>query len=101
MVSVQPRPHRIAPKYQLTVSSYAGDPEQECSARGWLTAHMTMGRVYKETRDQVKMTALIDVDRTAQFSRSFRCLVHAVEELLSAIEKNEVIVSPQRPDSPS
>ncbi|MDX2139335.1 MAG: hypothetical protein SF123_14720 [Chloroflexota bacterium] len=73
---------------------YQGNPEQECSAKGWLSRQMPVGRTYKETQDQEKMTALIDLTATTKASRSFRRLCHAVEQLLIAVDKDGKNVTP-------
>ena len=73
---------------------FEGDPEQECNAKGWLTDHMVGDRAYKETIDQVKMTTFLDISHTIKQSRSFQRLVHAVEELLRAIDSETVTVTP-------
>lgn len=74
--------------------SYEGDPEAECGAKGWLSRHMLSGNVYKETRDQAKMTGHLDILHTMERSRSFRRMAHAVEELLNAIDSGKRIVTP-------
>lgn len=85
----------IAPKYlQKPNVRYDGNPEQECSAKGWLNRNMPPGRAYKETIDQEKMTALIDLEVTLHASRSFRRLSHAVEQLLHAIDVGKTDVTP-------
>jgi hypothetical protein len=84
----------IRDDYLVPDAKYEGDPEQECSAKGWLSRRMRGQRNYKETLDQVKMTSRIDMARVQQNSRSFRRLVHAVEELIDAIDNGKRIVSP-------
>jgi hypothetical protein len=86
----------IAPKYFENPANthFEGNPEEECSAKGWLTRQMPKGRKYKETIDQEKMSQLIDIDKTYQACRSFKRLVDAMEELLQAIDEGKNIVSP-------
>lgn len=61
---------------------YQGDVEARRGVKEWLQAQMPAGRGYKETVDQRRFTALIDLDLAAQRSRSFRRLLDAVEELV-------------------
>jgi len=75
-------------------ASYEGDPETECGAKGWLSRNMPSGHAYKETSDQLQMTFHIDILHTMEKSRSFRRMVHAVEELLAAIDSDVAIVTP-------
>lgn len=84
----------IALKYALSAAVYEGDPERECSSKEWLSVHMPDGRRYKETQDQESMTFDIDILKTVEQSRSFRRLVHAVEELAAAVETGKPVVTP-------
>jgi hypothetical protein len=84
----------IKPGYLNAEAVFEGDPEQECNAKGWLSKQMLGQRVYKETLDQVRMTALLDLAHTIRHSRSFRRLVHAVEELIQAMDDQQSIVTP-------
>lgn len=85
----------IAPKFLASDPlEYPGDPERECSAKGWLNRHMPHGTRYKETQDQAKMTFQIDLKRTAHNLRSFRRMVHAIEQLVQAISNGSKTVTP-------
>jgi hypothetical protein len=75
-------------------TTYAGDAEQECGAKGWLRRHMPPGDTYKEAIDQPRMTEHLDLLHTMEHSRSFRRLVHAVDELLFAIDSGTTLVTP-------
>jgi hypothetical protein len=75
--------------------SYEGNPEEECSAKGWLKRHMPQDFPYQETTHQAKMSASIDITATFQRCRSFERLVHAIEELLHAVDEGKNIVSPK------
>ncbi len=78
-----------------TGAKFDGDPEQKCNAKEWLTAHMSEGRIYKETLDQVKMTTDLNIHLVKQNIRSFRRLCNAVKELLDAVYAGEAIVTPE------
>jgi hypothetical protein len=84
----------IARDFELSTTSYEGDPESECAAKGWISRQMPPDASYKETFHQVKFTDRIDIVKTAKQSRSFRRLVHAVEELVEAIDNHTTLVSP-------
>lgn len=85
----------IAPKYFENVETrYEGNPEEECSAKGWLERQMPKGRKYKETIEQEKMSQLIDIDKTYESCRSFKRLVDALGELLKAIDEGKITVTP-------
>lgn len=62
----------------------------------WLEQEMPSNRAYKETTDQVTLTAALDFDRLSRRSRSFRRLHHAVEELLDAFDRGTSPVTPLR-----
>lgn len=84
----------LAGKYSLSVDLVAPDnPEHLRDAKGWLTKNMPAGLIYKETTHQPAMTNLIDFDLTMERSRSFRRLVHALEQLLNA-DVGTAFVSP-------
>ncbi|MCB9881785.1 MAG: DUF4276 family protein [Planctomycetes bacterium] len=57
------------------------DPESIRDAKGWLSARMPPGRSYRETRDQVALSALFDLD-LARAAPSFDKLVRDVLALL-------------------
>ncbi len=85
---------QIRHRLNSNISSEGIDPEKKCGAKEWLSNNMPSGSVYKETTDQVAMTTYIDIPHTIDHSRSFRRMVHAVEELLTAIDTGQNIVSP-------
>ena len=74
---------------------YEGEPEDRRDAKGWLTAQMPRGKIYKETFHQEEMAAQMDLGLAFTHSRSFRRLVHAVEEILNT--PNTDFVSPIHP----
>ena len=74
------------------------DIETIRDVKGWFTDRMPkkpQPKIYKETFHQAEMTKLIDIDAAIQASRSFRRLVHAIEEIVTATELG--IVTPQTP----
>jgi hypothetical protein len=73
---------------------YEGDVESERSAKGWIEQHLPPGRKYSETRDQARMTGYLDLESATRRSRSFKRLKHALEQLVDADLKNELIVTP-------
>lgn len=70
------------------------DVETLVGVKGWLSRHIPGSRRYKETFDQAPMTRLLNPDLVAPRSRSFRRLRHALEEAVSAIDTQTVIVTP-------
>lgn len=67
---------------------YDGDVERIHSAKGWIEQRYSSGQKYSETRDQVAMTQLLDLERVTQRSRSFRRLHHSLEEFLEATNRH-------------
>lgn len=67
--------------------------EEKRDVKGWLSSNMPSGK-YKEVTDQLKMTRYIEFERTSDLSRSFRRLMHAIEELIDAIDQQKVVISP-------
>ncbi len=68
--------------------------EEKRGVKEWLSANMPEGRRYRETIDQLKMTQHINIEQTAQLSRSFRRLMHAIQELISAIDSQKIVITP-------
>jgi hypothetical protein len=64
------------------------------SPKGWLERQMTSGRKYRETEDQAALTAMIDFELVQRRSRSFRRLIHAMQQLLNAIDNGHTHVTP-------
>lgn len=58
--------------------------EERRGAKEWLSGQMSAGCSYRETRHQPRITQHLDPDLARRYSRSFRRLEHALEELLSA-----------------
>jgi len=63
---------------------FEGNVENIRGVKAWLTRQMPPGKTYKETTHQAAWSAKMDIGgATLQRSRSFRRLVHAVEEILT------------------
>jgi hypothetical protein len=75
------------------------EPEIIPDAKRWITNHKSQGRAYKETLDQAPMSQMIDIKLVSQRSRSFRRLVHAVDELLDSIATGTPLITPTNPCS--
>lgn len=71
-------------------SIFDGEPEDRRDAKGYLRKEFN----YKPTHDQLSYTRRIDIQTAEQRSRSFRRLIHAIEELIEAKERNETIITP-------
>ncbi len=63
------------------------DPEQERLGKGWIRRHLP--RKYKETVDQPRFVAQIDLAECQLSSRSFRKLVKELAERLPGSEKHD------------
>jgi hypothetical protein len=72
------------------------EPERIPDAKRWITNHKSQGRTYKETLDQAPLSQLIDIKLVSQRSRSFRRLVHAVDELLDSISTGTPLITPTK-----
>lgn len=59
-------------------------PETIRDAKGWLSEHMPGGMIYKETSHQPAMTTQMDFELVKSRSRSFRRLLHALEQLTNS-----------------
>ncbi len=69
------------------------DPEDINNPKSWIEDKIRP-KQYKETEDQVVLTSQIDFDLARTHSRSFRRFVHAVEELVEAVDGSTVRVTP-------
>lgn len=79
----------------LQLGLYAPEEvEQASGPKNWLSNKMPEGRSYKETEDQLCLTRPIDIEQAYKRSRSFRRLMHAVEELLQAVDEQRILVTP-------
>ncbi len=73
------------------------DPETVPNPKRWLTEHMPGSRAYKETSDQAALTQLLDCRLVRNRSRSFRRLEHALDQLVTCLQKNTVMITPGIP----
>ena len=69
------------------------DCESVRDPKAWIEKQMTPPN-YKETEDQLTLTRKIDFELARTHSRSFRRLLHGVEQLLEAIREQTVVVTP-------
>ena len=60
------------------------EPEDPRDCKGRLSAMMPPGTIYKPTLHQAPFTSALDFELATERSRSFRRLVHAVEQLTTA-----------------
>ena len=73
---------------------FEGDVEEMRDPKRWIRDHFPPERTYSETRDQVAMTTMLDFDLLENRSRSFRRLKNALNQILSAHEQGECLVTP-------
>ena len=64
------------PEYEWDLGDWNVNDEHEeiVGAKGYISRHMKANKSYKPTRDQVKFTSALDLDRLREKSRSFRHL---------------------------
>ena len=74
--------------------SFQGDAEEFGGAKNWLNRKVAPGLAYKETRDQVRFSAMMDIDAAFEASRSFRRLCDAVDELLEFVDTGAIRSTP-------
>lgn len=70
--------------------AYPGDPEAKRDAKSWLRS--TFG--YREAHDQARYTQALDVPLARENSRSFKRLYHAFEELITAVNAGQPVITP-------
>lgn len=81
---------------------YDGDPDAQRSPKGWVDRQLPTSDPYRETYHQAKLTAQLDLALAESRSRSFRRLIHALDELRHAYTTGETIYTPiPRKDSPN
>ncbi len=73
---------------------FNGDAEEYNGAKQWLNRRVASGLTYKETKDQVRFSATMDIDAAFHASRSFRRLCNAVDELVRFADAGEVKTTP-------
>jgi len=69
-------------------------PEAVPDPKNWITKNKVQGRIYKETLDQAPMSQLIDINLVQSRSRSFRRLLHAIDELIDCISSGIPRITP-------
>ena len=84
----------ISPQFFSEETHFDGEVEEQRSPKGWLNARFPPGRKYSETRDQVRMTTIMQFDLVEQRSRSFKRLRDAIDEILQAHANGEGLVTP-------
>ncbi len=73
---------------------FQGDAEVYNGAKQWLNRRVAAGLTYKETKDQVRFSASMDMDAAYEASRSFRRLCNAVDELVQFVDTGVVKTTP-------
>ena len=73
---------------------FQGDAEEYSGAKQWLNRRVAAGLTYKETKDQVRFSARMDIDAAFEASRSFRRLCNAVDELVQFVDTGVVKTTP-------
>ena len=74
--------------------NFQGDAEEYSGAKQWLNRRVVDGLTYKETKNQVRFSATMDIDAAYETSRSFRRLCNAVDELVQFVDAGVVDVTP-------
>lgn len=74
--------------------NFQGDAEEYSGAKRWLNRRVAAGLTYKETKDQVRFSATMDMDAAFEASRSFRRLCNAVDELVQFVDTGVVKTTP-------
>lgn len=74
--------------------NFQGEAEEYSGAKQWLNRRFADGLTYKETKDQVRFSATMDMDAAYETSRSFRRLCNAVDELVQFVDAGEVVTTP-------
>ena len=87
------------PEYEnwflASYEDFTGDAEEFGGAKTWLTTHRIQpGMAYKETFDQPRFSATMDIEAVFLASRSFRRLCSALKELVDCIDSGTVNVTP-------
>lgn len=75
--------------------NFQGDAEEYNGAKQWLNRKVLDGLTYKETKDQVRLSATMDMDAAYEASRSFRRLCNAVDELVQFVDTSVVTATPR------
>ena len=78
--------------------NFQGDAEEYSGAKQWLNRRVVDGLTYKETKNQVRFSATMDIDAAYETSRSFRRLCNAVDELVRFVDAGVVDATPAERD---
>ena len=73
---------------------FQGDAEDYHGAKQWLNRRVAAGLTYKETKDQVRFSATMDIDAAFEASRSFRRFCNAVDELVQFVDIGVIKATP-------
>ncbi len=76
-----------------TFKNVPADPEAKRGVKEWLSRQMPKGTIYKETLEQEKLSAAINLDKLRAHSRSFR---HFEQALLWLIRQSSADLYPIR-----
>jgi hypothetical protein len=88
----------VEAKFLVKKAHYPNNPiEDNRDAKKWLSTHMADSK-YDEVIHQPLMTQHINIEHTAQLSRSFRRLMHAISELIDAIDGQKIVITPKMAD---
>ena len=82
----------LAAALSLWNKEYPDDPERKRDAKGEIRRLFQAD--YAPTQDQPSLSHRMDLAQAEGRSRSFRRLLHAVEELVQAVEDGRMIVTP-------
>jgi hypothetical protein len=73
----------LAGRYDLPEDVTSPDNVESIrGAKEWISRQMPYGKMYKETIHQAAMSSFIRLDRVMERSRSFRRLVHSIEQII-------------------
>lgn len=82
----------LAAAESLWERPYPHDPEGRRDAKGEIRRHFQPD--YTPTLHQASLSARMDLDQAKARSRSFRRLLHAVEEMVQAVQTGRIVVTP-------
>lgn len=82
----------LAAARSLWGKDYPGDPESKRDAKGEIQRNFEPD--YMPTTRQASLASRMDLAQAAANSRSFRRLLHAVEELIQAVQNGQIVVTP-------
>jgi hypothetical protein len=86
--------HRCYEAWLLAGHCWSSQPETIAPGTAKKRVGEKMGQPYKEKIDQPRLTAQMAIGRVFRRCRSFRRFVHAVGQLLTAMNNQQIIVTP-------